>query len=124
MEIIISNANDAPIYEQIYTQIKNAIIKKELLENELLPSVRNLSKDLKVSLITVRRAYELLERDGYTYSSVGLGTYVAKLNINQVKENVFKEIESHFIEAIKLSDNISLEKDELISMLSNLIEEE
>ncbi len=124
MEIIISNANDIPIYEQIYLQMKNAIIKKEVNENELLPSVRNLSKDLKVSLITVRKAYENLERDGYVYSSVGLGTYVATLNMNQIKENTLSDIEEHLISAIKLGQNISLSADELLEMLNILIEEE
>ncbi len=124
MEIIISNANDIPIYEQIYIQMKNAIIKKEVKENELLPSVRNLSKDLKVSLITVRKAYENLERDGYIYSSVGLGTYVATLNMNQIKENTLFEIEEHLISVIKLGQNISLSTEELHEMLNILIKEE
>ncbi len=124
MNIIISNADDNPIYEQIYIQLKNAIIKKELQENEQLPSVRNLSKDIKVSLITVRKAYENLERDGYIYTSVGLGTYVKNLNMEQIKETVLTEIEECFRKGINLSKNISLNNDELIGIIKVLLEEE
>ena len=80
MNIIISNANNEPIYEQIYRQIKSAIISSELKEGDLLPSIRNLAKDLRISVITTKRAYDELEKDGYIYSAIGKGSFVAEKN--------------------------------------------
>ena len=78
MNIIISNANNQPIYEQIYVQIKSFIISGDLKEGDLLPSIRNLAKDLRISVITTKRAYDELEKDGYIYSVAGKGSYVAQ----------------------------------------------
>ena len=80
MNIIISNLSEQPIYEQITTQIKDLIIKGELKEAEMLPSIRNLAKELKISVITTKRAYEELERDGYITTVPGKGSYVAAQN--------------------------------------------
>ena len=80
LNIIISNLSEQPIYEQITTQIKDLIIKGELKEAEMLPSIRSLAKELKISVITTKRAYEELERDGYVTTVPGKGSYVAAQN--------------------------------------------
>ena len=86
MNIIISNATDRPIYEQLYTQFKNAIIVGTLNEGEQLPSIRGLAKDLKISVITTKRAYDDLERDGFIHSMAGKGSFVAKQNKELLRE--------------------------------------
>ncbi len=95
MNIIISNANNQPIYEQIYVQIKSFIISGDLKEGDLLPSIRNLAKDLRISVITTKRAYDELEKDGYIYSVAGKGSYVAQKNTEILREAHLKEIEEH-----------------------------
>ncbi len=86
MNIIISNSSNTPIYEQIKEQIKNKIVSNELKTGELLPSIRNLAKDLRVSVITTKNAYDELEREGYVETIPGKGTYVANKNIELIKE--------------------------------------
>ncbi|WP_024615795.1 GntR family transcriptional regulator [Clostridium sp. Ade.TY] len=122
MNIIISNTLGIPIYEQIAKEIKNEIISGNLKENELLPSIRSLAAELRVSVITTKRAYEELERDGYIYTIKGKGSYVAEQNRELLKEEKLKEIEGKFIEAINISNSIGLEFDELIEMLKTLKE--
>lgn len=122
MNIIISNTLGIPIYEQIAKEIKNEIISGNLKENELLPSIRSLAAELRVSVITTKRAYEELERDGYIYTIRGKGSYVAEQNRELLKEAKLKEIEDKFIEAINISNSVGLEFDELIEMLKTLKE--
>ena len=122
MNIIISNTLGIPIYEQIAKEIKNEIISENLKENELLPSIRSLAAELRVSVITTKRAYEELERDGYIYTIRGKGSYVAEQNREFLKEAKLKEIEDKFIEAINISNSIGLEFDELIEILKTLKE--
>lgn len=122
MNIIISNTLGIPIYEQIAKEIKNEIISGNLKENELLPSIRSLAAELRVSVITTKRAYEELERDGYIYTIRGKGSYVAEQNREFLKEAKLKEIEDKFIEAINISNSIGLEFDELIEILKTLKE--
>ena len=86
MNIIISNASNLPIYEQIYAQMKNAILMGDLLEGDLLPSIRQLAKDLRISVITTKRAYDELERDGFLYTGAGKGCYVAAKNTGIIRE--------------------------------------
>ena len=86
MDIIISNAANQPIYEQIYNQIKTQIVSGKLKEDDLLPSIRNLAKDLRISVITTKRAYDELEKDGYLYSLAGKGFYVAEKNTEIIRE--------------------------------------
>ncbi len=118
MNIIISNANNQPIYEQIYDQLKNSIIMGSLQEEDLLPSIRNLAKDLKISVITTKRAYEELERDGYIYSVPGKGSYVAKKNTELIKEGYLKEIEGLMQKIYDLSAICEMSDEELFEMFA------
>ncbi len=123
MEIIISNNVDIPIYQQVYNQIKSAIINNQLQENELLPSIRNLAKDLKISVITTRRAYEELERDGYIYTSIGKGSFVKSLNKELIRENGLKEIESHLQKITEIAKLSQITKAEIIAITEIIMEE-
>lgn len=124
MNIIISNSSGQPIYEQIVSQIKSLIISGELNEGDALPSMRLLAKELRISVITTKRAYEELEREGFTVSFTGKGSFVASRNIDLIKEQQLKEIENHMQEIIKLSDNCGIKLDELIEMLTLFYEGE
>ena len=94
MNILISNANDKPIYEQIYTQIRNQILSGALPPGQALPSIRALAKDLRVSVITTKRAYEELEKAGYLYTVPAKGSYVAEKNTQLVREAYLTQIKS------------------------------
>ena len=93
MKIIISNVKNQPIYEQIYEQIKNLIITEELKAGEMLPSIRGLAKDLRISVITTKRAYDELEKDGFINSVAGKGCFVAEKNLELIKEENLKKVE-------------------------------
>jgi len=118
LNIIISNVTDKPIYEQIYTQIKNHIISGELKEGDALPSIRALAKDLRISVITTKRAYEELERDGYIYTIAGKGCYVAQKNTEIIREEYFKKIEEHLREIYKLAQACGLSHEDIIKMFN------
>ncbi len=118
MKILISNSNKQSIYEQISFQIKEQIIKGELAKDELLPSIRNLAKELQVSVITTKRAYEELERDGFIHTVPGKGTFVAGQNLNSIKEKKFKMIEEDLIKIVKDSKMLNISKDELIQSIT------
>ncbi len=118
MKILISNSNKQPIYEQISFQIKEQIIKGELAKDELLPSIRNLAKELQISVITTKRAYEELERDGFIHTVPGKGTFVAGQNLNSIKEKKFKMIEEDLIKIVKDSKMLNISKDELIQSIT------
>ena len=124
MNIIISNANNQPIYEQIYTQIKSAIISADLKEGDLLPSIRNLAKDLRISVITTKRAYDELEKDGYIYSTPGKGSYVAEKNTEILREAHLKEIEEHMRKILQIAPSCKLEIKDVIEMFKLISEEE
>ena len=124
MNIIISKANNEPIYEQIYRQIKSAIISSELKEGDLLPSIRNLAKDLRISVITTKRAYDELEKDGYIYSAIGKGSFVAEKNTEILREAHLKEIEEHFRIILKIAPACKLTVDDIIEMFKIISEEE
>lgn len=112
MDIIISNTSGKPIYEQIATQIKNEIIAGKLKEGDSLPSMRVLAKELRISVITTKRAYEELEREGFIVSLTGKGSFVAGKNLEFVREEELKKVEEYIqkaVESAKLSD-ISLEE--------------
>ena len=91
--IFIDNKSGMPIYDQIYTQIKNHIISGEIAEDEPLPSIRALAKDLRISVVTTKRAYEELEREGFIYTQPAKGSFVAPKNIELIKEQNMKKIE-------------------------------
>ncbi len=123
MKVIINNASGVPIYEQIVLQIKNQIIAGELKEGELLPSMRLLAKEQRISVITTKRAYEELEREGFIYSVVGKGSFVAPQNIELIREQHLREIEEKMREIFDLAETAGIESEELREMLY-LIEEE
>ena len=116
MDIIISNASGEPIYEQIYKQIKSSIISGKLLEEEMLPSIRLLAKDLRISVITTKRAYDELEKDGYIYTIAGKGSYVAKKNIELIKETHIKQIEDYMSKIFELATLCDLSENDVIEM--------
>lgn len=124
MNIIISNAHNQPIYEQIYIQIKTLIVSGKLKEGELLPSIRNLAKDLRISVITTKRAYDELEKDGYIYSVAGKGSYVAEKNTEIIREANLKEIEEHIKIICQLAAGCNLDTDDIIEMVKVISEEE
>lgn len=122
MNIIISNSSKQPIYEQITYQIKEQIIKGLLSENTSLPSIRNLAKELGISVITTKRAYEELEREGYINTIPGKGTFVACQNIDDIKDKKNKMIEEELINIIQECIAYEISKDELIEMINILYE--
>ena len=123
MDIIISNIEDKPIYEQIYTQVKDLIISGKLKEGEALPSIRNLAKDLRISVITTKRAYEELEKDGYIYTVKAKGSFVNKKDINLIREENLKKIESYMRYIFELSKSCELNTNEIIDMFKLISEE-
>ncbi|MEN6314746.1 MAG: GntR family transcriptional regulator [Clostridiaceae bacterium] len=124
MDIIISNASNQPIYEQIYSQIKNNIISGKLCEGDMLPSIRALAKDLRISVITTKRAYDELEKDGYINTVAAKGCFVAKRNIEVIREEHLKEIESYMQKISDLASACNLSNDDLIKMFRVLQREE
>ena len=117
MNILISNANDKPIYEQICTQIKNAVLAGALRPGDALPSIRSLAKDLRVSVITTKRAYDELEKDGYLYTVPGKGCYVAEKNTQLVRAAYLTQIEEHMTKILSLAAACGLTADDLAEML-------
>ena len=111
MKILISNANNQPIYEQIYTQIRNQILSGELAPGQGLPSIRALAKDLRVSVITTKRAYEELEKGGYVYTVPAKGSYVAQQNTQLVTQ-----IEEHIQEILSLAAACGLGEEEVLDL--------
>ena len=103
MYILIDNKNGTPIYDQIYTQIKNQILSGELEPDSALPSIRALAKDLRISFITTKRAYEELEKDGFLYTIPAKGCYVAPRNKELLREENLKKIEGHIDEILSLT---------------------
>ena len=103
MTILIDNSGGVPIYEQIYNQIKTQIINDTLKEDEMLPSIRSLAKDLRISVITTKRAYEELERENYIYTVTGKGSFVAKKNVEFLREENLKTIEELMDRITKLA---------------------
>ena len=122
MHLVISNSSSVPIYEQIKAQIIEQIMNDELKEDEMLPSIRSLSKDIKISLMTIKKAYDQLESDGYIVSIAGKGTFVASRNSNLVKEHAQKEIEDNIQKAIDLAVKYDISKDEIIDLVNMLYE--
>ena len=116
MNIIISNISPVPIYEQIKNQIINQIMSDELREGDSIPSIRSLASDIKISVMTIKKAYDELEREGYIESIQGKGTFVAPKNIELVKEQANKEIESHISKIIEIADRFNINKKEILDL--------
>ena len=108
MKIIISNVKNQPIYEQIYEQIKNLIITEELKAGEMLPSIRGLAKDLRISVITTKRAYDELEKAGFINSVAGKGCFVAEKILELIKVEYLKNVEQFLEKAVMLSSSCGL----------------
>lgn len=124
MNIIISNSSGVPIYEQIKEQIKGSILNGELEEHGALPSIRALAQELRISVITTKRAYEDLEREGFIYTLPGKGSFIAAQNKELVKEAQMRIIEEKFTEAIEVSKYIKLSLEDLMEILKVLFEEQ
>jgi len=123
LNIIISNSSDKPIYDQIAEQIKTHIINGDLKEAEMLPSIRNLAKELQISVITTKRAYEELEREGFIVSVPGKGSFVSAKNKELLKEARIRIVEEKLSEAISTAKTIDIPLSELQKMLEILYEE-
>jgi len=123
MKIIVSNRSGIPIYEQIKSQIKEAIFSGELHEDDLLPSIRQLAKDLKISVITTTRAYGDLEEEGFVVSVQGKGCYVLPRNKEMVRENALRKIELGITDAIAAAKAGGITKEEVIEILNVLYKE-
>ncbi|MBQ2963215.1 MAG: GntR family transcriptional regulator [Clostridia bacterium] len=116
MNILINNRSGVPIYEQIYTQIKNHIISGAVSADEMLPSIRNLAKDLRISVITTKRAYDELEREGFVYTVAGKGCFVATKNTDLLREENLRKIEEYMQEISVLADSCNLSEKDVIEM--------
>lgn len=123
MRIIINNSSMIPIYEQIVDQVKKQITDGVLKENDPLPSVRALSKELKISALTVKKAYDYLENEGLTRTIHGKGTFVLAINRDIVIEEVRKEIEGYLEKAIDKGKQVGIDKQELLDLFNLLLEE-
>ena len=124
MELVISNASNLPIYEQIVEGIKRHISSGELREGDMLPSIRALAKDLRISVITTKRAYEELEREGFIYTVAGKGCFVAARSREWMREDLLRQIEEHLQELSRLATAAGVSGEELCRMLRTLCEEE
>ena len=124
MEIIIRNTGDTPIYEQITRQVKGLILRGELNEGEALPSMRLLARDLRISVITTKRAYEELEREGFITTVPGKGCFVAPRNLELVREDALRRVEEHLSAAVEVAQTASISLEELKETLTILYGED
>ena len=123
MHVFIDNKSGTPIYDQIYTQIKSQIINGSLKEDEMLPSIRGLAKDLRISFITTKHAYDELEKEGFLYTVPGKGCFVAPKNVELLREENLKKIEAHMEQIAVLAASCNLTKEELKAMLDFCMED-
>lgn len=124
MKIIISNNADRHLYQQIEDQIKDAILKEELVEGDALPSIRAFANDLKVSVLTIRRVYEELEREGFVTSQVGIGTFVSAGNLELLRDSKRRLVEQKMFDVIRTAKSLKITKEELQAMMEILYEED
>ena len=124
MDIIISNSSDKPIYEQIKEQIKASIMSEELKTGDSLPSIRMLAKELRISVITTKRAYDDLEAEGFIESVAGKGSFVANMNQELMKEEQLHKIEEQLQKAVDIAKLSKIELEELVKMLRLLYKED
>ena len=123
MNIIIPNTSDRPLYQQIKDQIKDAILKNELVEGDPLPSIRSFANDLQVSVLTIRRVYEELEQEGFVVSQVGIGTFVSASNIELLRDTKRRLVEQKMQDMLQTAKSLNISKDELNAMMDILYEE-
>lgn len=123
MHIFIDNKSGVPIYDQVYTQIKNHIISGDLQADAALPSIRSLAKDLRISVITTKRAYDELEKEGFIYTVAAKGCFVAPKNVEWLREENLKKIETHMQEIARLAASCKLTREEIADMVSVYMEE-
>ena len=124
MNIIISNNSSVPIYEQIENAIKEAIFSNELKEEDMLPSVRNLANDLKISFLTVKRDYDELEKAGFIKTVQGKGSFVAPKNLEIIKEEKLKEIQDYIEKIYNISKIANISEDEIKELFNMIFKEE
>ena len=122
MYIVLSNSSDLPIYEQIKEQVKTQILSGELSENEMLPSLRQLAKDLKISVLNTTRAYNELEEEGFITSRQGKGFFVMQRGSDLLREELIKDVETNLNNAILSAQRASMTDDELVQLLKLLLE--
>lgn len=122
LNIVISNSSSFPIYEQIKEQIKAQILSGELVEDEMLPSLRQLAKDLKISVLTTTRAYNELDDEGFISSRQGKGFFVMSSSSNLIREQLIKDVENGLNNAIQAAQRVSMSDDEIVSLLRLLLE--
>ncbi len=124
MHISIDNRSGCPIYEQVYTQIKAQIISGQLLEDQPLPSIRSLAKDLRISVITTKRAYDELEKEGFIYTVAAKGCFVAPKNVELLREENLKKIEDYITKIQQLSATCNLSKADVLELVDLTWEEQ
>ena len=117
MKMIISNSSPVPIYEQIKTSIISQIMNDELKEGEAIPSIRSLARDIKISVMTIKKAYDELEEEGYIVSRQGKGTFVAPKNSGLARERAQKDIEEHIAAIVEIAERFDISKKELTDVL-------
>lgn len=122
MKIIISNSSVVPIYEQIKNAIISQIMNGDLEENESIPSIRSLAQDIRISVMTIKKAYDELEQEGYIVTRQGKGSFVAAKNKELVREQAKKDIESHIEKIIEISNKFDIEKEEILNLFQFLME--
>ena len=124
MKMIISNSSSIPIYEQIKKSIINQILEGELSEDELLPSIRVLARDIKISAMTIKKAYDELEKEGYLKSIQGKGTFVAPKNTELAKEQAQKEIENYIEKIVDICNRFNIDENDVIEMFKMIYRED
>ena len=124
MKILISNTSDTPLYQQIEEQIIDAILRGELAEGEALPSIRTFANDLKVSILTIRRVYDDLEKEGFVNSQVGIGTFVSTTNIDLLRDSKRRIVEQKMLDMIQTAKSLGITQEELNDMMNILYKED
>ena len=124
MQFVVSGQSTLPIYEQIIGQVKTAIVAGDIKQGDMLPSIRALAKDLQISVITTKRAYEELEKEGLIYSVSGKGFYVCKQNTDLLREKKLAMAERHMLDCIKECREAGMERDDIMEMVEVLLDSE
>jgi len=124
MQFVVSGQSTLPIYEQIIGQVKTAIVAGDLKQGDMLPSIRALAKDLQISVITTKRAYEELEKEGLIFSVSGKGFYVCEQNTDLLREKKLAMAERHMLDCIKECREAGMERDDIMEMVEVLLDSE